>query len=356
MNHAARLDALREEIEAPLLVSRAPNLRYLTGFTGSNGYLLVRPAGDAVFVTDGRYGELAETLVADLDATDLVVYTSGMWDVFRGLVEGLPSVTLEADGVTWAFSRDFATETGIEVIAGGGAVERLRREKDDAEIVALRAAAAAGDAAFSALGEITDRSVTEKELGWRLIDVMRSHGGDAADWEPIVAAGPGASVPHYRAGSKPVGAGLLLLDYGCVIDGYHSDMTRTVWLEGTPDEEMTRVYRAVLESQEAGLAAVAPGVACGDVDEAVREVLRGYGYEKQFLHSTGHGVGLEIHEPPWVRRGNDDALAVGDVVTVEPGVYLPGIGGVRIEDMVLVTDSGGAVLTGSHKEFAGVNS
>jgi Xaa-Pro aminopeptidase len=352
MNHAGRLDALRSQIEAPLLVSRAPNLRYLTGFTGSNGYLLVRPAGEAVFVTDGRYGELAEELVASLPDTDLVVYTSGMWDVFRSLLDGLSSVTLEADGVTWAFSRDVAKETGVEMIPGGGAVEQLRRAKDESEIAALRAAAAAGDAAFTALGGIADRSVTEKELGWRLIDVMRSHGGDAADWEPIVAAGAGASIPHYRAGEKPVGSGLLLLDYGCVVDGYHSDMSRTVWLEGSPDEEMSRVYRAVLESQEAGIAAVAADVPCGDVDEAVREVLRGYGYEKQFLHSTGHGVGLEIHEPPWVRRGNDDPLAAGDVVTVEPGVYLPGIGGVRIEDMVLVTESGGTVLTGSHKEFA----
>jgi Xaa-Pro aminopeptidase len=354
MNHAARLDALREQIEAPLLVSRPPNLRYLTGFTGSNGFLLVRPGGKAVFVTDGRYGELAEELVAPLADTDLVVYTSGMWDVFRDLVEGLPAVDLEADGVTWAFSRDFAHETGIEAVPGGGAVERLRRTKDDAEVTALRAAAAAGDAAFSELGGLAAPTVTERELGWKLIDVMRGHGGDSADWEPIVAAGAGASIPHYRSGTRPVGSGLLLLDYGCVVDGYHSDMSRTVWLAGSPDEEMARVYRAVLESQEAGLAAVAPGVACGDVDEAARAVLRGYGYEKHFLHSTGHGVGLEIHEPPWVRRGNDDQLAVGDVITVEPGVYLPGIGGVRIEDMVLVTDSGGAVLTGSHKEFAEV--
>lgn len=352
MNHAARLNALRGRIETPLLVSRAPNLRYLTGFTGSNGFLLVRPNGPAVFVTDGRYGEFAEALVADLSDTDLVVYTSGMWDVFRGLVERLPSVSLESDGVTWAFSMDFARETGIEVVAGVGAVEALRRTKDESEVMALRAAAGAGDAAFSALDRIAQRTITEKELGWRLIDVMRDHGGDAADWEPIVAAGAGASIPHYRAGVKPVGSGLLLLDYGCVVDGYHSDMTRTVWLEGQPDDEMARVYRAVLEAQQAGLEAVAPGAMCGDVDEEVRVVLRGYGYEKQFLHSTGHGVGLEIHEPPWVRRGNDDTLEVGDVVTIEPGVYLPGIGGVRIEDMVLVTEDGGSILTESHKAFA----
>jgi Xaa-Pro aminopeptidase len=352
MDHATRLNALRARLDTSLLVSRAPNLRYLTGFTGSNGFLLVRPDGPAVFVTDGRYGELAEALVADLSDTDIVVYTSGMWDVFRGLVDGMRSVSLESDGVTWAFSIDFARETGIEVVAGGGAVEALRRTKDGPEVIALQAAAGAGDAAFSALGRIAQRTVTEKELGWRLIDVMRDHGGDAAAWEPIVAAGSGASIPHYRAGVKPIGSGLLLLDYGCVVDGYHSDMTRTVWLEGQPDDEMARVYRAVLEAQQAGLGAVAPGAVCGDVDEEVRVVLRGYGYEEQFLHSTGHGVGLEIHEPPWVRRGNDDALEVGDVVTIEPGVYLPGIGGVRIEDMVLVTEDGGSILTESDKVFA----
>lgn len=351
MNHAERLDALRARIDAPLLVSRAPNLRYLTGFTGSNGFLLVKPAGHAVFITDGRYGELAEELVAGLSATELIVYTSGMWDVFRRVVAGLPSVALESDGVTWAFSGDFARETGVDPVAGGGSVEALRRTKDAAEIGALTSAASAGDAAFTALREIAAGGLSEKQLGWRLIDVMREHGGDAADWEPIVAGGAGASVPHYRAGEKSVGTGLLLLDYGCVVDGYHSDMSRTVWLDGEPDDEMKRVYRSVLESQEAGLAAVAPGVACGDVDEACRAVLRGYGYEEHFLHSTGHGVGLEIHEPPWVRRGNEDLLAVGDVITVEPGVYLPGAGGVRIEDMVVVTGSGGSVLTRSHKEF-----
>ncbi|HLA67614.1 MAG TPA: aminopeptidase P family protein [Acidimicrobiia bacterium] len=351
MNHAGRLDTLRTRIDAPLLVSKAPNLRYLTGFTGSNGFLLVRPSGGAVFVTDGRYGEMAEGLVGALADTDLVVYTSGMWDVFRDVIGGLDAVTLESDGVTWAFATDFARESGIDVTAGSGAVEMLRRTKDAEEIAALHAAAAAGDAAFAAIGDITSGTITEAALGWKLVDVMRAHGAEAATWEPIVAAGAGASIPHYRAGHKPVGSGLLLLDYGCVVDGYHSDMSRTVWLEGRPDPELTRVYRAVHESQAAGIAAVAPGVRCGDVDEACRQVLRGYGYEEQFLHSTGHGVGLEIHEPPWIRRGNDDSLQVGDAVTVEPGVYLPGIGGVRIEDMVVVTETGGELLTGAPREM-----
>lgn len=350
MNHAARLDELTASLPGPLLVTKAPNLRYLTGFGGSNGFLLVIPGGRSTFVTDGRYGELAEALVAELNDVDLVVYTSGQWDVFREVIGDLKEVGLEADDVTWQFVQQFGDETGVEVVPGSGAVEEQRRTKDDDEVAALSSAARAGDAAFAALSELAEPSLTEEELGWRLIDRMRLAGGQAAGWEPIVAAGAGASIPHYRSGRKPVGSWLLLLDYGCTVEGYHSDMTRTVWLSGQPDDEMARVYRAVLESQEAGLAAVAPGVPCGDVDEAVREVLRGYGYEKQFLHSTGHGVGLEIHEPPWVRRGNDDPLRPGDAITIEPGVYLPGIGGVRIEDMVLVTDTGSRALTHSSKE------
>lgn len=350
MNHARRLDALRGGIEAPLLVSKASSLRYLTGFTGSNGFLLVRPEGGATFVTDGRYGELAEELVASLSDTDLVVYTSGMWDAFRSLADGLGSVQLEADDVTWEFATELGAETGVDVAPGGGAVEAQRRNKDADEVVALEAAAGAGDAAFSALNGLAEPSLSEAELGWRLIDVMRRAGGEAAAWEPIVAAGAGASIPHYRSGRQPIGTGLLLLDYGCTVDGYHSDMSRTVWLSGSPDEEMGRVYRAVGEAQEAGIAAVAPGVACEAVDESVRQVLRGHGYEEQFLHSTGHGVGLEIHEKPWVRRGNEDELQEGDVITIEPGVYLPGVGGVRIEDMVLVSDGGGRVLTASSRE------
>ena len=351
MERKDRIIALASGLETAMLVTSLPNLRYLTGFTGSNGFLLVKPPGTSVFITDGRYGEMAEGLLADLADVDVVVYTADMWGTLKGAMAGQVRVALETHSVTWEFMKNMVEKAGVEPIPVPAAVEALRRTKEDVEVAALKAAAEAGDAAFAALPGLVAAAGSEAELGWGLVDAMRRSGGEAAEWEPIVAAGPGASVPHYRAGAESVGSGLLLLDYGCVVDGYHSDMTRTVWLEGEPDAEMARVYQAVAESQQAGIEAVAPGVPCGDVDEAVRVVLREYGYEDQFLHSTGHGVGLEIHELPWVRRGNDDPLRVGDAITIEPGVYLAGVGGVRIEDMVMVTADGPVVLTESHKEF-----
>lgn len=352
MIHTQRLNELSSRLEGPHLVTRLPNIRYLTGFTGSSAYLLVHPDRRFVFITDGRYGEMAESLLADVEGAELIVYASGsMWETIGAAVQGSAGVTLEADGVTWDFARAFTSKTGVEPEPATGVVEALRRGKDPAEVAALRAAARAGDVAFADLADLVGDEPTERELGWRLIDVMREEGAEAAGWEPIVAFGPGASIPHYRSGGRSVGKGLLLLDYGCTVEGYHSDMTRTVWVDSHPDDEMERVYRAVFEAQQAGIGAVAAGVTCGAVDEAVREVLRGHGYEKEFLHSTGHGVGLEIHEAPSVRRGSDDLLQEDDVITVEPGVYLPGIGGVRIEDMVHVTADGPEILTQSSKEM-----
>lgn len=350
MRYRARIDALVRRLRSPLLVTRAPNLRYLVGYAGSNGYLLVRPDGRAAFLTDGRYGESARALLDGLPV-ELTVYSGDLWKALGGFLAGLESVGLEAAGVTWEFARGIEEKAGVAVEAAAGLVEDLRRAKDEDELAALRAAAAATDAAFGALGRLAEGAETEDDLAWALVGEMRRHGGDRADWEAIVAAGPAASIPHYETGRVALGRGLLLLDYGCVVDGYHSDMSRTVWLEGAPDPAMERVHRVVLEAEQAGVAAARPGVSGHEVDEVVRAVLRREGYEEHFLHSTGHGVGLEIHEEPWLRRGNQDPLRVGDVVTVEPGVYLPGEGGVRIEDMVLVTEEGPVVLTGSAREL-----
>ena len=351
MPHPVRIDALARRLQAPLLVTRSPNLRYLIGFTGDNGYLLVRPEGSSVFLTDERYGEPARALLGGLPGAEVEVYRGDLWKALQGVLAGLEGIDLEAAGVTWEFARSLEEKVGISPTATSGLVEGLRRSKDQEEVAALRRAAAAGDAAFAALGGLLGEAATEADLAWGLVAEMRRHGAERPDWEVIVAGGAGSSVPHYESARVPLGGGLLLLDYGCVVDGYHSDMTRTVWLGGSPDPEMVEIYRLVLEAEQAGIAALRPGAAGHEVDEAVRAVLRAAGREDQFLHSTGHGVGLEIHEEPWLRRGNEDPVRAGDVVTIEPGVYLPGVGGVRIEDMVLVTEEGPVVLTGSSREL-----
>jgi Xaa-Pro aminopeptidase len=350
MPSPVRLDALASRLEAPLLVTRAPNLRYLIGYTGSNGYLLVRPGGGATFLTDGRYGESARALAAGLPL-EVEVYSADLWKALGGILSGLERVDLEAAGVTWEFARNLEEKVGLAPGPGPGVVEDLRRAKDAGEVEALRRAAAAGDAAFAALPGLLGRAATEADLAWELVAEMRRHGGERADWEAIVAAGAAASIPHYETARSPLARGLLLLDYGCVVDGYHSDMSRTIWLDGPPDPAMARIHEVVLAAEQAGIATCRAGATGHEVDEAARAVLREAGHEEHFLHSTGHGVGLEIHEAPWLRRGNEDPLRVGDVVTVEPGVYLPGVGGVRVEDMVLVTEAGPEVLTGSRREL-----
>jgi Xaa-Pro aminopeptidase len=348
MDHAGRVQRLVDELEQPFLVTNLTNIRYLTGFTGSSAFLLMTPAGNTFF-TDGRYGEIAGALVAGLPATGLVVYREKLHEHLLEAAGTAERLDLEATNVTWSFVRALESKGNVPLAPTTGVVEKLRRRKEPAEVVSLRRAADAGDAAFAALDELLAGAATEEDLGEGLIARMRGAGGDVAGWEPIVARNGHAARPHHRAGEARLGSGVLLLDYGCVVDGYHSDMTRTVRVDHDVDDEFERVYRAVLESNEAGIDAIAAGVKAADVDEACRVVLREYGYEEQFLHSTGHGVGLDIHEAPSLRRATEDILVAGDVVTVEPGVYLPGRFGVRIEDMVLVTDDGGEVLTRSDK-------
>ena len=351
MNHARRLHRLIAERERPLLVTSLVNIRYLTGFTGTAASLLVT-AEECVFATDGRYGELAEELAGELEVTRVEVSTTGMLDLLAGLVGSAAEVDLEADHVTWSFLTSLQEKVATTLHPTTGVVEAHRLVKDAAEVEALTAAACAGDAAFAGIAGLAAVAATEAELADALVEAMRAAGGDQAGWPPIVAAGPNAARPHHQTGGGPVGDGLLLLDYGCLVDGYHSDMTRTVWLDGEPDDELRKLFDAVLESNEAGIAAVRPGATGDDVDEACRAVLRRHGLEDHFLHSTGHGVGLEIHEAPAARRKSEDVLEPGHVLTVEPGVYLPGVGGVRIEDMVAVTDAGHDVLTASPKELA----
>jgi Xaa-Pro aminopeptidase len=355
---AGRLDRLRARfadlaIDA-LLVTRLPNVRYLTGFTGSAAMLLVQPDG-ALLVSDGRYGEQARTQLreAGVDAQVEIRITMGeQGAVLATAAADARRIGLEDNGVTWALQRELADAFGaIELVPTGAVVEELRRVKDDGEIDRIAAACAIADDAFASLLPRFSEGPTEREFALALEFAMRERGASHMSFDPIIAAGPNGAMPHSRPSDRPIGHNeLIVCDFGCVVDGYSSDMTRTVSV-GDPGPDARRLYDLVLASQQAGRDAVAFGVDCAEVDRACRDVISDAGYGEAFSHGTGHGVGLEIHEAPRVAASAAGTLLVGDVVTVEPGVYLPGVGGVRIEDTVVVTASGSRPLTHTSKDL-----
>jgi Xaa-Pro aminopeptidase len=356
---AARTPRLRERFAAAgvdaLLVTRLPNVRYLTGFTGSAAILLVR-GDDAVFVSDGRYAEQATEQLgaAGVDA-EVVIRPSqaGQREALTAAAAGIGRLGLEAHGVTWAQQRAFEREwfPDAELVATEQLVEGLRRVKDAAEVARIRAACAIADEALAAVAPSFGERPTEQDIALALEHEMRRRGASGVSFDPIVASGPNGAKPHARPSERRVQPHeLVVIDFGCIVDGYCSDMTRTVSV-GDPGTDARRVYDVVLASQQAGRDAVRAGADCAAVDRACREVIEAAGWGDAFVHGTGHGVGLEIHEAPRVAATARDTLGSGDVVTVEPGVYLPGVGGVRIEDTVVVTDEGADALTASPKEL-----
>jgi Xaa-Pro aminopeptidase len=346
-------EALTEAGCTALLVTNITNIRYLTGFTGSAGMLLVTPDG-LVLVTDGRYRDQAAAQIRDagVDADVSIGRTADeQRDHLVALVRPLGGLGLEANHVTWAQERRLAGEWfgGVELIPTEGLVESLRQRKDDGEIARLSAAAAMADAALAAVRHRLGEGATEAEIALELEWQMRRLGADGPSFETIVASGPNAAMPHHRAGSRRIHEGdPVVIDFGALVDGYHSDMTRTI-VVGQPTSTLARMYDVVADAQEAGVSAVRAGVGAREVDDACRSVIRSAGWEDAFLHGTGHGVGLDIHEPPRVSASADATLADGHVVTVEPGVYLPEHGGVRIEDTVVVTPDGCRTLTRAPK-------
>ncbi len=352
MDVAARLSQLRaalvaNDVEA-LLVTRRPNVRYLTGFTGSSGMLLVG-ADDAVLVTDGRYAEQSreQLAAAGVDArVEIAPTQEAQRDVLSTIAAPYEHLGLEAHGVTWAQQRSFAEWLApVELRATTEIVEGLRRVKEPAEVARIRAACAIADEAFREVLPQLHRQPTERDFALDLEISMRRRGASGTSFDTIVASGPNGAKPHARPSDRPIGrAELVVVDFGCMVDGYCSDMTRTVAV-GDPGPEARRVWDVVAASQRAGRDEVRPGASCAQVDHATREVIEAAGWGDAFVHGTGHGVGLEIHEAPRVAKTVSDTLEPGFVVTVEPGVYLPGVGGVRIEDTVVVTDDGAQALT-----------
>ncbi len=335
-----------------LIVGHLTNVRYLTGFTGSAALLVVDDDG-LLLVTDGRYEEQAheELSASGVSARIEIGRTT---DVQRQIVVGrvahAPRVGLEAEHVSWADQQRYqdAWFPDATLVAVSGAVEALRAVKDAGEVARIEAACAIADAALAAVRSTLDTRPTERELARVLEAEMRGSGADDISFETIVASGPNGSRPHHTPTDRQIERGdLVVIDFGALVDGYHSDMTRTIPVGGLDavDDTQRRMVQVVTEAQAAGVAAVRAGASTQDVDAACRAVISDAGWRDAFVHGTGHGVGLDIHEDPRVTWSAAATLADGHIVTVEPGVYLPGHGGVRIEDTVLVTTSGCRTLT-----------
>lgn len=347
----ARLRPLLDEGEGDaradtLLVTSMTNIRYLTGFTGSAGTLVVGP-DKATLVTDGRYGEQAEAQIKAAEA-DVVVEVAGASNQKEILASAVPEkakhLGLESAHVSWARQRLLAEDwfSGKELVPTVGLVERLRRVKDRGELDRLARAAQIADQALANTRKLLEEAPAEVEFGLALDTEMRRLGAEGPSFDTIVAAGANGAMPHHRPDHTGIEPGkAVVLDFGALVDGYCSDMTRTVWVGELSDAQMRRAVMVVAASQAAGVETVVKGAETKDVDKACRDVIEEAGWGEHFLHSTGHGVGLDIHEAPSVAATSTDTLAAGYVVTVEPGVYLPGLGGVRIEDTVVVDDDGG---------------
>jgi Xaa-Pro aminopeptidase len=346
-----RRDLLRERLGElgadAMLVTKLVNVRYLSGFSGSAGALLV--GADDVFFTDSRYDEQSAREVPDCQR---VIPPADHDRVLAGTIAaaGIRRLAIEAAHVTLATARRWRElMPEVELVETTGVVEALRRVKDPGEVEALRRAAAIGDRAFAVALERIREGMTERELAAELEDAMRRAGSEGPSFPTIVAFGENAAEPHHRPGDRPLHPGdVVKMDFGATFAGYHSDMTRTIAF-GRPPEPLVRIHQVVRDAQRAGLEAVAAGRGAGEVDAAARGVVEAAGHS--FGHSTGHGCGLEVHEAPTLRRGSEDVLVAGMAVTVEPGIYLPGLGGVRIEDLVVVTDGGSEVLTRAPKDL-----
>ncbi len=364
---AHRIRALRERLRAEeldaLLVTRLPNVRYLTGFTGSAAMLLVgaSEADDAVFVTDGRYTEQSAEQLHDAGvdaAIEVRTVASEQLDVIgQALADtGARRLGLEAHGVTWAQQRQFSERfTGavpaLDIVPAGTVVEALRRVKDDGEIDRIRAACAIADDAFMSIVSRLGSGITEREFALTLEFAMRERGASGNSFDPIIASGPNGAKPHARPSTRVVGRNeLVVCDFGCIVDGYCSDMTRTVSV-GDPGPDARHLYEVVLDAQQSGRALVREGAELAAIDAACRDVITTAGWGDLFSHGTGHGVGIEIHEDPRVARTASGTVVERDVVTVEPGVYLAGVGGVRIEDTVVVGADGAEALTNTPKDL-----
>ncbi|MFM2077980.1 MAG: putative Xaa-Pro dipeptidase [Actinomycetota bacterium] len=355
MSLAGRADRVRARLHGAdaLLVSDLTNIRWLTGFTGSNGWVVLGP-DRLTLVTDGRYGvQAAQQMAAAGVDGDVLVGATGA-AAMEHLAQACARygrVGFEAAHVTFLEHTQYVAAFATELVPVTGVVEAERRVKDDVEVEAMALACRIADHALAEVAPRLADGLSEAQVRNLLELRMRELGASGPSYETIVATGPhNASLPHHRPTDTVIEAGhTVIIDVGALVDGYHSDMTRT-YVVGEPSPLQQELYDLVLAAQRAGVAAVAAGMSVKELDGVCRGIITDAGYGDWFTHGTGHGVGLLIHEDPFVNRAGDAILQVGDVVTVEPGVYREGFGGVRVEDLVVVTSDGCRVLTSSPKD------
>jgi Xaa-Pro aminopeptidase len=359
MNYADRLQELQNRLAITrfdaLLVSHLPNIRYLCGFTGSSGFLLVTESGH-VFFTDVRYDTQAR---AEVKGAKVVIARSAVLTAVAERIAGLrgrKAIGIEADHLTVSEQSRVGDllPSRMRIKNARGLVERLRMVKDAEELVHIRTAVNLGAKLFDRALEVIRPGVKENEVAAEMEYAARRAGAEQMSFPTIIASGARSALPHGRASDQAIKpGGFVVCDFGVILAGYCSDQTRAVWV-GAASTDARAVYEGVREAQQAAVAAVRPGARVSEVDEAARKVLRKCGLARYFTHSTGHGVGLEIHEAPRVAAGQKDVLRPGVVITIEPGVYFPGKWGVRIEDMVAVTAGGCEVLTPTNKDFRAI--
>ena len=362
MNFHSRQQKLRQHLATSrfdaLMLNHLPNVRYLCGFTGSAGFLLVEESG-SVFFTDVRYDTQAHEEVKN--AKVVIARKSPIEAVADFLGKRRRrgkrwNLGIESEHFTVAEKNRLnkLRPSSVTLKDAPAIVERARMIKDKDEIERIRAAVQLGAKLFDRAVEVMRPGIREVEVAAEMELTARRAGAEEMSFPTIIASGPRSALPHGRASEKAITPGsFVVCDFGVILSGYCSDQTRTVWLGGI-SKDARPAYEAVREAQQAAVAAVRPGITVGEVDSAARKVLQKAGLGRYFTHSTGHGVGLEIHEIPRVAQGQPEILQPGTVITVEPGVYFPGKWGIRIEDMVVVTDGGCEVLTPTSKEFLAV--
>jgi Xaa-Pro aminopeptidase len=344
----ARLKQLRGRIDRPFLVTDLTNVFYLTGFESSNAGLVVHPGRRAAqLFTDFRYIEAAQ----EVPGVEAVQTKRALVRDLADRLEG--PLAFEAGALPYAQYETLASG-GLELTPTTGVVEGLRAVKDEDELAKMRRAARVAERAFEALTAETWVGQTEKDVAWRLRQLMHAHGADNLSFDTAIAAGPNGSLPHADPGDRVIGLHTLVVaDFGARLEGYCSDCTRTLSTGGLP-KELKRIYDVCLEAQQACVAQIRAGMTGVEADAIAREIITRAGFGDNFGHGLGHGVGLQVHEAPRLSAESTETLEAGNVVTIEPGIYLPGVGGVRIEDLAVVTEDGVELLTSFPKELIDV--